>query len=99
MKKFCSSQSVIKSDLTDVIKGMAVGTRRAGVSVSRTANLVGVSGTTVACVMTVYARESCIYETNQQELHAAYVLDIGAILKLLVLSWNAMNRLQSDEIP
>ncbi|GFV43794.1 transposable element Tc1 transposase [Trichonephila clavipes] len=41
-------------DLSDVKRGMVIGARLAGASVSRTANLVGVLKTTVLRVITAY---------------------------------------------
>ncbi|GBM74693.1 hypothetical protein AVEN_77559-1 [Araneus ventricosus] len=50
MRKFCSQQSAIMSHLSDVQRGLAV------TSVSSSANLMGVSRTTVSRVMTAYTK-------------------------------------------
>ncbi len=42
------------SNLSDVKRGTIIGARFTGESISRTANLVGVSRTTVSRVMTAY---------------------------------------------
>ncbi|GFU56817.1 HTH_Tnp_Tc3_2 domain-containing protein [Trichonephila clavipes] len=54
MKKLCSLQSVIISDLSDVKRVILVGNDLAEASVFRTANLVGVLRTTVSRIITVY---------------------------------------------
>ncbi|GFU12949.1 transposable element Tc1 transposase [Trichonephila clavipes] len=51
------------SDLSDM-KGMIIGDRLAGVSMSRTANIMGVLRTTLSWVMTVYANLGKVSSTK-----------------------------------
>ncbi|GFU92492.1 transposable element Tc1 transposase [Trichonephila clavipes] len=96
-------------DLSDVKRGMVIGARLAGASVSRTANLVGISRTTVPRVMTAYTnlgkvssakhntgRKLKLKDPDRRVLRRILAQNHGrvAIPKPLVSGQNAAKRLQ-----
>ncbi len=74
------------SELSDVERGMIIGARLAGASVSRTANIVSVSRTTVSRVMTAYTNLGKVSSAKHNSGRKSKLKDaVRRVLKRIVV--------------